>query len=448
MASRRALLGGVQAGGGLARVAVHLDLPELPTRHVSLSERDLRMPQIERAMALEDGASLRLADGTVLYTGHRCVRDGARVALITIAGLLRFDVHPRADCFSFTVRNLTGLPATGPARELPVRPYHRPEGLPLNEYELRLSAPDGRDVCIIVRVPPYLGALECDYSAVALVRPARGRPLDAPDRHARPRSRTSTSPMTASCRACAVACIRCPTARRSCSSRSASGPSCHRRASSPSSAATCSSATPSRRTPARTSPTALAALAPAFEIGGRVVLRTAAHPAPRPGLVDVVLGREIGFGTGAHPTTRHCVELLLDVEPRGAFADLGCGAGALTIAAAKLGFAPVVGVDVLDRVCETAWRNGEANGVDADFVTGDLLALDRLDVRVAAMNVSELDVHLRLAATPLPELEWLIASGLDDPAQFAHAVAAYEAAGLRERRRIDAHGWPAILLAR
>lgn len=174
MPAPRALLGGVRAGGSATtRVAVQLDLPELPQRHVSLSERDLRMPQIERAMALGDGASLRLADGTVLHAGHRCVRDGARVALITIPGLLRFDVHPRADCFSFTVRNLTGLPAVGPARELPVRPYHRPEGLPLNEYEVRLAAPDGRDVCIVVRVPPYVGALESDYSAVALVRPGR-----------------------------------------------------------------------------------------------------------------------------------------------------------------------------------------------------------------------------------------------------------------------------------
>jgi hypothetical protein len=172
MAVRRALLGGVRAGGGATRVAVQLDLPEPPPRHVSLSERDLRMPQVQRGMALADGESLRLADGTMLHAGHRRVRDGARVALITIGGLLRFDVHPRADCFSFTVRNLTGLPAVGPARELPVRPYHDVDGPPLNEYELRLVAPDGRAVVIVVRVPPYLGGLECDYSAVALIGPA------------------------------------------------------------------------------------------------------------------------------------------------------------------------------------------------------------------------------------------------------------------------------------
>jgi ribosomal protein L11 methyltransferase len=193
---------------------------------------------------------------------------------------------------------------------------------------------------------------------------------------------------------------------------------------------------------------ALAALSPRWEIGGRVVLRTPAQDPPLPGLIDVVLERDQGFGTGAHPTTRHCIELLLALEPGGAFADLGCGAGALTITAAKLGYAPVVGVDIHDRVCETAWRNAEANGVDADFVTGNLLALDRLDVRVVAMNVSELDVHARLAERPLPEVEALIVSGLDHPGKLAHAVAAYERAGFAEHRRIDAEGWPAVLLLR
>lgn len=192
---------------------------------------------------------------------------------------------------------------------------------------------------------------------------------------------------------------------------------------------------------------ALATLLPAWEIGGRVVLRTPFHPAPAAELVDVVLARTLGFGTGAHPTTRHCIELLLDVEPGGAFADLGCGAGALTIAASKLGYEPVVGVDILDAVCANAARNGDANGIDADFVTANLFAIDRLEVRVAAMNVSDLDVHLHLARIDLPELDWLIVSGLDDPSQLARAVAGYEAAGFVERRRIVAQGWPAVLLA-
>lgn len=168
--SQAALLGGVRAGGAAGDLVVHLDLPTAGSRRLRAPRVESRQWQVERAMALADGTCAQLADGTVAYAGHRRVRDGARVALITIDGLLRFDVFPRADCFAFNVRNLTGLPAPGAARELPVRPHHRAEGPPLNEYELRLTTPLGHDVCIVVRMPPYFGALENDYSAVALVR--------------------------------------------------------------------------------------------------------------------------------------------------------------------------------------------------------------------------------------------------------------------------------------
>ena len=167
--SQRAQLGGVHAGGSPGGVVVHLDLPSAPVRAPqSADERHAR--QIERAMALADGAAARLPDGTMAYASHRPVRDGARVALINIPHLLRFDVHPRADSFSLHVRNLNGLPVTGNAQELPVRPYHRPDGPPLNEYELQVKTADGYDVCVVVRMPPYFGALENDYSAIALVR--------------------------------------------------------------------------------------------------------------------------------------------------------------------------------------------------------------------------------------------------------------------------------------
>jgi hypothetical protein len=48
----------------------------------------------------------------------------------------------------------------------------------------------------------------------------------------------------------------------------------------------------------------------------------------------------------------------------------------------------------------------------------------------------------------MPELRWLIVSGLDHPQELAHAVAAYEACGLVEQRRIDREGWPAVLFAK
>ena len=79
-------------------------------------------------------------------------------------------------------------------------------------------------------------------------------------------------------------------------------------------------------------------------VGGRVYVRPPwAPPAPE-GLVDVVIDPGRAFGTGAHASTKLALELLLDVAPT-RLADWGCGSGVLAIAARKLGFKPVEGVD-------------------------------------------------------------------------------------------------------
>ena len=72
------------------------------------------------------------------------------------------------------------------------------------------------------------------------------------------------------------------------------------------------------------------------------------------------------FGTGAHATTRLCLELLLALEPAGPLVDLGCGSGVLAIAAAKLGWAPVLGVDHDPLAVEATRENARVNGVDVD----------------------------------------------------------------------------------
>lgn len=90
------------------------------------------------------------------------------------------------------------------------------------------------------------------------------------------------------------------------------------------------------------------------------------------------------FGTGAHPTTQLCVELLLGLG-RGSVLDLGCGSGVLAVAAAKLGFAPVVAVDIDEHAVAAARANANANGVNVDVRTVDILSgvLPRADVTLA-----------------------------------------------------------------
>ena len=87
-------------------------------------------------------------------------------------------------------------------------------------------------------------------------------------------------------------------------------------------------------------------------IGERLWLRPSWEP-PREGAIDLVVDPGRAFGTGAHPTTRLCLELLLELEQAGEatgpLTDLGTGSGVLAIAAAKLGWAPVTATTTSKR---------------------------------------------------------------------------------------------------
>jgi ribosomal protein L11 methyltransferase len=89
--------------------------------------------------------------------------------------------------------------------------------------------------------------------------------------------------------------------------------------------------------------------------------------------IDLVIDPGQAFGTGAHATTRMCLELMLELEPddRG-FVDLGCGSGVLAIAAARLGYAPVIALDNDPASVEAAAANALVNGVEIDVRRHDL----------------------------------------------------------------------------
>ncbi len=67
---------------------------------------------------------------------------------------------------------------------------------------------------------------------------------------------------------------------------------------------------------------------------------------------------------------------MLDLEPSGGAADLGCGVGTLAIVAAKLGWAPVVAVDRVAVAIEVAHENVARNGVDVACAVADLAVDD------------------------------------------------------------------------
>jgi ribosomal protein L11 methyltransferase len=128
---------------------------------------------------------------------------------------------------------------------------------------------------------------------------------------------------------------------------------------------------------------------------------------PDPGLIPVVIEPAQAFGTGAHPTTRLTLELLLDL-PKGSVLDVGCGSGVLSVAAAKLGYGPIVAVDYDPIAVETARANAEANGVAFDARVGDALEMDLPETDIVVANVSE---HILECLAPRLAAPFLVASG-------------------------------------
>jgi ribosomal protein L11 methyltransferase len=161
--------------------------------------------------------------------------------------------------------------------------------------------------------------------------------------------------------------------------------------------------------------------------------------------IDVVIDPGQAFGTGGHHTTRLCLELLLELEPAGALADWGCGSGVLAIAAARLGFDPVLACDWEAASVEATRENAAINGVpDIEVSRVDLRREEGPWAPVVVANLVRpllLEVAARMTRPP----GVLIVSGL--LREEADAVAgAFGRHGLRETDRRHGGEWSAVKL--
>jgi len=128
---------------------------------------------------------------------------------------------------------------------------------------------------------------------------------------------------------------------------------------------------------------------------------------PPAGLVPIVIEPGQAFGTGGHPTTRLCLALLQEL-PRGSVLDVGCGSGVLSIAAAKLGYAPVLGVDVEPQAVAATEENARANGVR---VAARLVEAAAGPLPPADLALANISFHALAAVVPRLSSARLLASG-------------------------------------
>jgi ribosomal protein L11 methyltransferase len=221
-------------------------------------------------------------------------------------------------------------------------------------------------------------------------------------------------------------------------------------------------------------------------VGGRLWLRPSWEP-PRAGTIDLIIDPGRAFGTGAHPTTRLCLEFLLEVAGEGApngganlgpLTDLGTGSGVLAICASKLGYSPISAYDHELSALEATTENAAANQVE-------LSHLERLNLReslppLAPTVVANMTAPILKAVAaqlpkqggdpggPQPNLPavvrarsprgpasppsqaspaTLICSGIL-PGELNDVAAAFASSGLQETDRRRDGDWAALLLRR
>lgn len=136
-----------------------------------------------------------------------------------------------------------------------------------------------------------------------------------------------------------------------------------------------------------------------FSVGLFTII-PAGDPPPNPCGLPIILGKKGAFGSGEHETTASCLEIMPAIPGiNGCRAlDLGCGTGILALAAARLGAATVVAVDLEEAAAVSCQENVVFNGFDDRITTvcGELAGIEVQQFDLILANIYA-DILLPLA---------------------------------------------------
>lgn len=201
-------------------------------------------------------------------------------------------------------------------------------------------------------------------------------------------------------------------------------------------------------------------------IGKRLVIVPAWMTSPDPNRLAIKIDPGMAFGTGTHPTTQLCLELMekylddrsssLDVS-QWSVIDVGCGSGILSIAAIKLGAKQALGVDIDAGSVKNARENADANEVGDEFILGtgsiDEIKNGQFALARAPLVLANIlaPVIIRLFDAGLADLVEgngaIILSGILQE-QEQRVIEAAQAKGLRLKERSQINDWVALTMSR
>jgi ribosomal protein L11 methyltransferase len=191
-------------------------------------------------------------------------------------------------------------------------------------------------------------------------------------------------------------------------------------------------------------------------VGEKLIIVPAWLESPDATRIPIRIDPGMAFGTGTHPTTQLCLELLEKyIAPGKDVIDVGCGSGILSIGALKLGAGRALAVDIDQASVDATHENAAANGIKTGLLVGlgsvDELLSNKFEFQQAPLVLANIlaNILIRLLESGMGKLVCkdgvLILSGiLEEQADNVLQVAVKQGFKLIEKRQIG--DWVALVV--